>query len=307
MRKAIISISIVLWSIIGLVIGTVLIYKIFDIPTPQWVQDLPGRFNFGRGNVVMLKEESFPIDGVRDIRVGGSYQSVIVTLHDGRDLEVKHYDYDTEKGFAMRADGREIVIDAPKRSFGLFTYGGNPRLEIAVPKAYAENVSFSTVSGSVTVEDYAAWRDVTLKTTSGSILVQTLTAAQTDVHSVSGSVKLEGKVSCTSLNVKTTSGSVAMSDCAVSGPVTLKTVSGKISAGDIQGSSISGDTTSGSQTYGDLDAAGLIKLKSVSGSVNAGAVRSPSHDIKTTSGGIRIGELTGDGPVKTTSGSVRTG
>ena len=340
MKKAVLSIAIAIWSLLALLVLAILVFGLTGAGAPGWVQKLPGygatwkgdnsMVVFG-GNVTLIKEESYALAGIGSLSVTGTYQSVYVTLNDSGSLTVRHYDYDAADGFTSETAGGTLGIQAQKRTMiNLFGINVNnwPRLEISVPRSYADKISFTSASGSVNIEENAAWGDTSLRSASGSVRVKgslscgglrvsttsgsvrlngEITGAVVDVGSTSGSVHIDGTVRCERLSVQTASGSQKLSDCEVSGPVSLKSVSGGIRAGNISGSEITCKSTSGGQTLGALEAKGMISLNAVSGRIQADAVRSPEHTVKTASGGIKVGELTGAGEVKSTSGSVRTG
>jgi hypothetical protein len=306
MKKAIIIASIAAWGLAALLITYFLITglrgdsKVFNI-----------NVNAG-GDISLIHEESFSLEGMDTFYINTNYQSVRVELNNGDKLTVRHYDYSNADPFTAEPGGGALDIRAGRRTAmgGFFGFGVSvdPRLEISVPRSFAGNVSLTSASGSVRIEDSVTWGDVTLKTTSGSIRVNgTLTSSETDVQSVSGSVRLNGKVRCSGLNVRTTSGSVTVSNCETGGQVFLKSTSGSVRSGNITGADVTCETTSGSQTLGAVEASGTVRLTSVSGSVRADAVRASQHHIHTTSGSIRIGVIDRNkGEIRSTSGSIRT-
>ena len=334
MKKAILSVGILIWGILAVIVSTILVYAMFDLPKPGWAENLPATIwkgentmiHFG-GNTALLLEEDYVLDGIDTLRVIATYQDVTITLHDGADMRVRHYDYNTADPLTADFSGGSLTITAQKWNvFNIFGFTASPRLEIELPREYAGNADISSVSGTVKIEGDVSWGDVRLKTTSGSIRTGDISALSIDIQSTSGSlspglldadnnVRLKATsgsirgddIRAGSVEAQSTSGSLNLGALTSGGSVRMKTVSGSIKAGNIKGRDVTSESTSGSQTLGAIDAAGMIRLTAVSGRVEAAAVRSPEHYIKTTSGSIRIGELTGTGEFKSTSGSVRTG
>jgi DUF4097 and DUF4098 domain-containing protein YvlB len=328
-KKAIIAVSIAVWSVVALLVIALLITsalgKDFSIGGKSFM------INFGGGNVTLLREEKLTLDGTTMLDVGATYQDIRIRVTDGNQATVRHYDYENAEPCAVSDSGGTVSVNANWRfSINLFTFNftESPRLEIELPSSYAGNVSFVTTSGTVRAEGDAAWGDTVLQSTSGSVntdgtlvcrdlraksasgsvnLNRDVTGAVVQVSSTSGSVHLKGNTKCDELSVQSTSGSVHIKKCEVAGGVRLKSTSGSINhESEIRAKEITAETMSGSVGMGSLDAEGLIHLKSTSGSVRADAVRSPEHYIRSTSGSIRIQVLTGTGEVRSTSGSVKT-
>jgi hypothetical protein len=259
-RKAIIISAVVLWSAAALVIVFFLI---------TGVKGDDKMFGFG-GDVILLREESISLGTVNTLITETTYQRIGVTLHDGDDCTVRHYDYSKATPFTFVPHGHTLEIRlADRKIVGGFGFSADPRLEISIPRKYAESVDLTSVSGSVRIEGDVSWYGAALKTTSGSISIGQLEAA---------------------------------------GNVSVNSTSGSVRAGGIKGSEITVKTTSGSLNLGTVEAAGAVSLTSVSGSVRADSVTAESHQIKTTSGSIHIGEIDRNkGEIRSTSGSIRTG
>jgi hypothetical protein len=349
MKKAFLLTGIVAWSILGLLILAFLFIGLSGTDAPEWVKRLPGygairggdtMFYIGGGNTAnLIKEESFSLDGIGALNVSASYHRITVTLNNGNKLTVSHYDYEDANPFEALSSPNEsdmgiLNISTSRRTaIGIFNFSvginPGPRLEISVPRSYADRVALITTSGSIRIEDSVAWGDTMLETSSGSIRLNadaafgslgvkatsgsirssgSITGSMLDFSASSGSIHLNGgRIRCDSLSVRSTSGSVALAACEAVGQVSLKTSSGSVRTGNIKGADITIETSSGSQTLGALDASGAIRLTSSSGSVRADAVRSPQNTVRTSSGSIRIGELAGERDVQSRSGSVRIG
>jgi DUF4097 and DUF4098 domain-containing protein YvlB len=323
MKKAFLLTGIIAWSIMGLIVLGVLIASLSGINMPGWIRNLPG-LNAARGgsenmiyvggSTVLIKEESFPLDGVAALNIRTTHQKITVTLSNDSRLTVRQYDNENARPFTSDAGLVETgfgTLDISTRdrgfSIGILTLNFDPRLEISLPRSYAGNVALISTSGTVHIADSVTWGDTLLQSTSGSIRLNAPAAfGNLWVKSTSGTIRSE-KITGMDISIESTSGSHRLGALDASGNVSLRSTSGSVSASGISGAEISAATSSGSQTLGALDSGGLIRLTSASGTVRADAVRSPQHYITTSSGSIRIGELTGQGEVRSTSGSVRTG
>jgi DUF4097 and DUF4098 domain-containing protein YvlB len=331
MKKTALVIGICLWSLLALLLFVALVFGATGNGAPDWVRNLPGyrwnvNVNFG-GNAGLIGDESFLLDGIDLVIVDASYQRINVTIG-GEKLNVRHYDYGSINRFsAERVDGSlRIRTDrTPLVSVGIM--GAGARLEITIPRAYTQNVSFTSTSGSVRVDGGADWEGVSLRSTSGSIRVHgdlksgglsafstsgsvrlegSVKGKEITIGSTSGSVRVEGRIEGESLKAQSTSGSIRIGDCAITGSVGLQSSSGSINTGHINAGTITSATTSGSQRLGNFVADGMIEITSVSGSVRIGDVNSPEHRIRSTSGSITTGRLAGSGNITSVSGRVRT-
>jgi hypothetical protein len=276
-KKAILLSGIIAWSILGLIILGILIVGLSGSGAPGWVQNLPGysrlggdgsfAFNIGR-NTSMVKEESFPTDGLNGFNLHTSHQRISVTVNNGENLTIRQYDGDNAVLFSTDIGGGILTVRTDPKFTVMIGINISPHLEISVPRSYEGTVSLNTSSGSVRIEEGVAWGDTSIKTSSGSVRINAPSSF---------------------------------------GALRIKTSSGSIRSGDINGGDITAESSSGSQTFGTLSAEGSVSLTASSGSVKANAVHSERHQIRTKSGSIRIGELTGEGDVRSNSGSVKTG
>jgi hypothetical protein len=317
MRKAVLLVGIIAWSIMGLLILGVLTASLSGAGMPDWVRGLPGIYGgegdnmiIIGGSVELIKEESFSLDGIGSLGIHASSHRITVTLGSGDKLTVRQYDFNNAAPFTSDAGGGALTIRADRTiSLLNFRIGINqsPRLDITVPLAYAGDVSLATNSGSIMIEDRAAWGDTKLKTSSGTIrLTAPAVFKDLEMKTSSGSVRTE-KIEASSITSETASGSQRLGDIEAGGQVLIKSSSGSVSTASIKAIEVSVATSSGSQNHGDIEADGMIRLTSNSGSVRAGAVRSSEHHIRTSSGSVRVGELTGTRNIESRSGSVRVG
>lgn len=335
MRKIILSLAILIWSVVGIAAVTIFIFAAFNLSVPDRITRLPGYHVIlgGSGKMFLVNEESFPVQGVQDIRINGTYHSVIVTFHDGKDLNVRQYDHENANAFEMKADGIEIVINTEPWRFGLnsiFNFGTNPRLEIEMPRIYTENVSLVTLSGSIKIEDDAAWKDVVFNSGSGSIRINGyLSANSVKTGSASGSVTFGGPLTGETISISSSSGSIRLNGDVTGSDIKVNSTSGSVRiAGSLNCYNLNVGSVSGSINLANIFANNDVVLKSTSGSINSDDIRSSNLTIESvsgsqTSGSFKVKEeirlISTSGRIKadtvdsknhyirTTSGSIRIG
>jgi len=310
-RKTILSVAIIIWVAVGISAATIFIYAALNLPVPDRISGLPGyHIVSGGGRVYLINEESFPVEGVLDIHINGTYHSIIVKLHDGRDLNVRQYDYENADGFDMRADGDEIVITAAQWRFSLssfFGFGINPRLEIDMPNAYMGNISFISSSGSITIENDAAWNDTILNTRSGNIRVNGyLTGDSIKIESSSGNLTVAGFLTGGAVDVSSSTGNVRLNGDITGSAVKISSASGSVRvAGSINCDDLDVSSMSGSVNINSAFAADGVVLKSRTGSIDSLEVRAINITIESASGSQASGLLKADENIRLTATSGR--
>ena len=242
--------------------------------------------NLLRFSTTMVKQETTSIENINTISVDSHHLSIKIYFTDDEEITICQYDNNTKNTFYLSEKNGELYINTDSYlQIALLNY--NPRLEIYLPKTYAGNINLTSSSGSISCENHASWRAVTLKTTSGSI-------------------KLEDGISCLSLSAQSSSGSVKIGEIYADKDIFIKSTSGSLRLENLFTSEkITIETSSGSQKIGELHS-GAFKLSATSGSIKAGTIEG-GGTISTSSGSINIAlaHFTADTAIKATSGSVR--
>jgi hypothetical protein len=259
--------------------------------------------------------QTFETNGPLRLSIVCPVGEVVVETRDGTaatvDVTALRNDDATREAVAntlveLRADGRELVVEVPRRSGSFF--GREARIRIAVTAPHGSGLDFVTASSPVTAK--GRYGEVSGKTASGDVTVGEADAVR--LQTASGDLRVDQ----------------------VHGDAALKSVSGDVKAGRVGGaldaSVVSGDLRVGSAerggsanaVSGDIDllavAEGGLEVRSVSGDVSVG-IRPGSRvhvDVTTVSGDLRsdldLGDAPdgGDGPLvdvrgRTVSGDLR--
>lgn len=262
---------------------------------------------FGRGNVEIVGDNTYTIEGLGNIDIGYISDSVNIYNSDSEDIRVVEYmskqpDEDALTKVKTTSNSIEIKSGSRKMFFGYFI----SYVDIYLPKSFNGDLSIITTSGNIEVFDE-------------------LTVKDCNISSVSGPIKCE-KISGENLEVQTTSGSISLTEVNVVNDCNIQSTSGPVKSEKITGDTLKVQTTSGSIKLTEVDA--LHELVSISGSLNiesasvggkyhttSGSVTSNftavEKDItaESTSGDVRLTVPTGsfDFGASSTSGGIHTG
>ena len=265
MKKRLFLIFALVWVVIALAVLALL------------VAGLSGKQFFGGFDMFMadsaklVKEESFSLDEMQAFSISVPHHSLYVTLVDDTQITIRQYDADAENLFTAQAgDGRLAVSISPRSlstMFGIWLHI-NPRLEISLPRSYANDIDFQASSGSIHLAGAPIW-------------------GITHISSRSGSIHIKEAMSCKTLELSAASGSIELYAA--------------------RAESLMIHTRSGSQRLGDMEVTGELTCSAASGSIRTGNLRAARLFVKTSSGSIRTDGLSGMGSVESTSGSVHCG
>lgn len=178
-------------------------------------------------------------------------------------------------------------------------------VEVQVPVKDYKNLSASSVSGRIKVENGLSFDSVNLNSTSGSVTFSAKARNEIVASTTSGFVTVKtdsslNKVDCKSrsgrvavsdvkaktVNVKNTSGSIVLDSVIASDSITLHSTTGSIRLERCDGGDINIESTSGS-VKGSLLSNKIFKASSYSGRVNVpSSFGTNTCYVKTTSGSI---------------------
>lgn len=331
MKRAVIISSIVIWSLVGVILLTVLVsaltgFTFFGL-TDRFKINGRGVFNvISGGKIVQVDEKNINLSGVNELNISGTYQSMRVTLVDGDTLTVKHFDNEGHPGLELSESAGSVSIGTQRYSFTI-NFGisiESPRLEVYLPKSYASAIGLRNTSGSIKVEESVNWGDTAVSTSSGSIRFEYDSLfGNTVISSTSGSIKLENGLSCGDLAISSSSGSIrlgnvnARSVSVIStsgsqrvmninceGQINMGASSGSVEIENIQASGFSVRHSSGSIKLGNVDVTGSADIETTSGSIRVNALRTGSFSVKSSSGSVNLAELSGGGRIEASSGSL---
>ena len=208
---------------------------------------------------------------------------------------------------------------------GLTVYTDILPVCVYLPEGSYRELSVSSTSGSVRSSGDFSWESAAIKTGSGDVRLEALSAGELTLECTSGDVRLD-QLDTGSLSVQTGSGDIKLQNCSVSA-LKLKSTCGKLEAeavvcsGDGDFSSGSGDieledasfralrvsATSGDVTLERTVCSAEVQVETGSGDIRLRGAEAGSFQLSSTSGDVK-GSVRGsvDFDVETTSGSVRT-
>ncbi|MCL2747693.1 MAG: DUF4097 domain-containing protein [Oscillospiraceae bacterium] len=261
MRRKLVLAGIVTWGLIAaLLVGIFVLMLTGVVSVPSFVA--PDKID-------LLREESFPLDGLVDLNIRCRTEDIRVTLSDGDIITVRQYgSADADLLFTSERTGSALTISIPARSLSfscLFRFWSNAYLEVALPSSYAQRLELTAVSGSVNLPGFVG----------------------------------------SAITLSSVSGDIQVGNVAVTGDATLKNTSGDIRAADIQAQNASLKTVSGDIRCGTLTLEGQAELGTTSGDIRADALHSQTYDVHSISGDISLqSALAGGGRLHTVSGNI---
>ena len=180
-------------------------------------------------------------------------------------------------------------------------------LEIELPDGYAGKLDVHTASGSLAVYSALAVDDISLTTVSGTIDASDIDSQKGVVlRSTSGRVHADAVHAAEDIRVQSVSGALDLRKATALGGIAMQTNSGGVTGVDLNaGGNIEVNTTSGAVDVKRIHSDADIAIGSVSGTLTLSGVDCEGFSSKSVSGGIKFQELTADTmKMKSTSGTV---
>ncbi|MDP4133480.1 MAG: DUF4097 family beta strand repeat-containing protein [Bacillota bacterium] len=305
MRKIKVTIFVLIWALLIMVgIGYIIVSLNGDGHL--------GKFSFGVSNTIMLKEENYSIQGVKNLDVSVSHDAIELMATDGKDFHVTQYG--SEKApddalYNLRRDGDRLVVSVNNHTnIHIGLNFSKEKLVIEVPREWIGSVKMETSSGSIKILDEFLLENLYANTSSGSIKIEKqLNVTNLKMSSSSGSIKIEDNITAMEgFESKSRSGSQS-----VGGVLTAKNALFQTSSGGIYiqnkincDGKLSLSSSSGSITIEGENNADSFNVKSSSGGIRLGKMQVKTFDIGCTSGSIRVDEISGGGSLETTSGGI---
>jgi len=235
----------------------------------------------GRSSMKLVNEKEIGVDNAQSIEVLYQFQEVTLLKSPSNSLILKEYmSEDISDYYAdVTNAGNKLTIKGNHPVLGLGTF--RARVEVYVPAHFTQDISITTSSGRIALSDDYTFSRIVLKSSSGSISVNTLKAEAADISTSSGRISVD-TLTAEAADISTSSGRISLDR--ITGALTAKSSSGRISGETVNGN-VSAENTSGG-----------ISFDMVAGSIEA----------KTSSGKIdcSVNEITGDIMLSSTSGRV---
>ncbi len=230
---------------------------------------------------------AYRAEDVKKLEVNWYCGGVILRRVEGDALRVTESgeELSSEKALHWLLDDEVLRVEFCASGYtGRFS-GQDKKLTVEIPSDL--EIEVTATSAGIAAE-LGKQKNVTLRTTSGTIEVGGTTEAETlYLGATSGAIHVEN-LKAEKLTAKTTSGAVKVLKAHASDSVHLESTSGAIRAENLD-------------VIG-----GTVDAESISGSIRLEAVRTGTLTAETTSGGVTVGlNECRDASVETTSGSVR--
>lgn len=198
------------------------------------------------------QEKTASVDGVREIKVRTTSEDITIIPTDSHEIKAhlsgqyasSNKDYRPELTVTPSGSSLEIKVEHLPKNTIHFSYSGNLKLDVYLPKAYAEALDVDATSANVSADELNIGK-LTVNTTSGDIKVLQATAKDISLETTSGNGQVNGTFD--SFQFKATSGDFT-SENLVSQKTSFGTSSGNVrikgSVGDMEFHSSSGDLVS---------------------------------------------------------------
>ncbi len=250
----------------------------------------------------VLAQENFELDGIKEVRVNGSFCDVTIDGYNGQSLTFdgvitgrsgKSYSIEYDRSGSYL----KIWIETPISSWGSV----NCDLKLKVPKDI--DVTVDNSSGDVFISNLSG-RSLEFEVSSGDLEVEDVNS-DLSLRSSSGDIDLRGLIG--DLEIRSSSGSIRADR--VEGNIEGRSSSGRINLNDIEGDIVA-ETTSGGISLDGVK--GGLELESTSGSLEGEEIEITANSYFESSSGSIDMELTNDletlsFDLKASSGSLRVG
>lgn len=272
---------IAIWSLIALAGICLLVYGFYHEDSFSF---LKFRNKMMNARYVVQKSQSVSVDDCSKLSLEFSTGDIIVNTTDKTSLKVVQSasrKLKDEEKFEIEKQGNNIEIrrkDENKFFHNKFInvlrgFNSNEKIELYVPKAYAENLDIKTTSGDIEFNS--------------DMKLNAISCTQS-----SGDIKMDGRIVADSIGIKTTSGDIDIESLnskyyniqVTSGDIFIKSVSG---SGNIK--AISGDIKINYKSIGEY-----VKANATSGDVKMKVDKNLNFKFK---GRCTSGDINGDFPL----------
>lgn len=137
--------------------------------------------------------KSFSMGGIKNIRVNTVSEDVNVIPSDSNEIKVRLYgrrDDSVALNTDQAGDNLDIKVEH-KVIFGIHLSDINLKLDVYIPKAYAESLNVSTVSAKLDISNLNL-NDFKFNSVSGGLTASGVGTTNTDINTTSGSMDIGG-------------------------------------------------------------------------------------------------------------------
>ncbi|MEL7609085.1 MAG: DUF4097 family beta strand repeat-containing protein [Bacillota bacterium] len=304
MNRKLIKVQILLCALLGVILLFVLLFGV------------SGAFNGLQlsvwGKLEAVHEQTVSAADIESIALDFSSMDISVTVTDESDIRIVQLasaKLSPREFFTLENLNGELRISQPesRRLFNFFSFGVNQKLELYLPKSYAQSLSVKTRSGNVTLLSELIAQEISFDLSSGKLSGNSVTGVKrVDVRVTSGDISL-GAVSCEEYDINASSGNIDIASLkgtgevlTRSGNITIDALEGirhdiQASSGDIRVAGFSGagsvHTTSGVVRVDCTAVLGDLSLGATSGDIRVKLPRDASYELYAS---CTSGDISGD-------------
>lgn len=309
MRK-ITLIMIIVWSLLALLIIAALVGGIVY----RGSAGISGITSFADsgGSREMVYENTFPIDGIKDIDISLSSETVDIFPSKDNTLRVVQYGHNLDRDRVIVAEQQGDTLSIRRGGSGnrnfFFGFGINRNrswVEVYLPAPYRGHLKLDLTSGSVRIGTDLNLKDLGIDISSGTIRSDYgITAQEADIFMTSGTLRLD-RLSAKEFSIDVSSGTVRVDHLAGSGRAQITTGSLRLYNVEIA-DHLSADSSSGTIAISLLGEPSL----DFAGEVSSGTLHTYFDTYRKGDHDREYFAKIGDAPYKTlttevTSGTVR--
>ncbi len=278
MTKKIYIISIVLMSLIGLFLLSILVTGIVHGNS---------FFSFGsidKTEANIRKQEQYDIEDINKISIELVASDLNIILTDDTKLKIIQYsNNDLENDRLFRVINNESTFKVTENSYNIFWWGFNnysSTYDIYLPKTYNKELVIKTISGDITINDDLNLEQLQITSTSGDMEIYNIKVNNDfKIRTISGSITT-GNIEASNVNIETTSGDMEIYGIVADSDI--HSVSGRVDLGLMTGSLDLG-TTSGDIRINNYDVKKDSNVTSISGEVEISFIPNTNCELQTSS------------------------
>ncbi len=195
----------------------------------------------GKAMELAYEREDYAVhaEGITEVRIRTRNMPITVTPSNDGEITLHYYTCETDP-YEVSLDGG--VLTLKYKYDNLFNAGSwfsgstifnvihntNPRVEVAVPEAYAGALQLDTSNASVSVSGLTAAGDVRIDTSNSPIEVSNASATMLSAHTSNGAVTLDKVVVSGTVDMKSSNSSLTARQVAAKDKLRLDTSNGRI-------------------------------------------------------------------------------
>ena len=226
--------------------------------------------SFNENDTYILQDPIVYEENMDTLNIEVEDRSITIEPTTASTITIEHYRKDDETWDIDLSDGVLSITQTKDRDFfDWFNWGitmqDKKQIVVMIPETYMFDVDMSTHTGDITFADFDELKDVSIKTTTGDILLENYSSSKLNIESNTGDVTLDQITVTNQLEVEVTTGDIrvkevdanAMTLSATTGNIhvdhaTTHAISTNTNTGDIQIEDVMADTFDLSASTGQI-------------------------------------------------------